>query len=93
VVEVLRNVVLDSNDICALIVGESCGEPDSRSLKWGISFPPIPKPPFQGYPEPKVKKKHNSNITYHKSFSLSTVKIPQNRSADQPLFPCTFAPH
>lgn len=54
VVEVLKGVILTSNEICALIVGESCGSQITPNMHWNIQFPPIPKPPFAGYPEPKV---------------------------------------
>ncbi|XP_035706324.1 sphingomyelin phosphodiesterase isoform X3 [Folsomia candida] len=53
IVEVLKGVVLDSNDICALVIGETCGVPVSPNWRWDVAFPPIPKPPFHGFPEPK----------------------------------------
>lgn len=57
VVEVLKGVILTSNEICALVVGESCGSQITPAMQWSVAFPPIPKPPFAGYPEPKVKLK------------------------------------
>ncbi|CAG7786610.1 unnamed protein product [Allacma fusca] len=53
VVEVLRGVILDSNDICALVVGETCGKQNSPHLQWNVAFPPIPKPPVHAHIEPK----------------------------------------
>ena len=54
-VQVLRSVILDSNDICALVVGENCGKGVSPTLNWSVAFPPIPKPPVPSeFPEPKV---------------------------------------
>jgi len=56
-VEVLRQVVLDSNEICGSVVGEACGSGNiSPSLEWSVTFPPVPKPPVVQYigPESKV---------------------------------------
>uniref|UniRef100_T1IYT3 Saposin B-type domain-containing protein n=1 Tax=Strigamia maritima TaxID=126957 RepID=T1IYT3_STRMM len=39
-------------EICAVIVGESCGE-STPDLNWTVSFTPVPKPPVVNVPLPK----------------------------------------
>jgi len=49
----MRAVILDSNEICALIIGETCGSGVSPSMEWNVAFPPVPKPPVEiPFPQP-----------------------------------------
>ncbi|XP_074657493.1 sphingomyelin phosphodiesterase-like [Tubulanus polymorphus] len=53
VLYVVSHLVFDADELCGLVVGDSCGKPYNPMDMWNVSLPNIPKPPIRPPVPPK----------------------------------------
>ena len=54
VVSVFAKLVLSNDEVCGLVIGDTCGTPYNPLGDWNITFPSTPKPPVVPPQPPKV---------------------------------------
>ncbi len=52
---VFDKIALDPDEVCGLLVGDSCATTYNPEMKWNITLPKTPKPPVKPPVPPKVR--------------------------------------
>ena len=55
VLTVCDQLALSPDEVCGLLVGDSCATSYNPDEKWNVTFPHVPKPPVQKLKPPQVR--------------------------------------
>lgn len=51
---VFDKIALSPDEVCGLLVGNSCATTHNPEANWNVTFPNVPKPPVKKLTQPKV---------------------------------------
>ena len=55
VLTVFDKIALSPDEVCGLLVGDSCAKTYNPEENWNVTFPHVPKPPVKKLKQPQVR--------------------------------------